>query len=236
RVFPAPGLEIFCDEIQDFLEEAEPSSLRGRKPLLEGSFQGRDCLLRWFHHGGILRNVLRGCYIGSLSRAVRELRLLATLEEQGLPVVVPVFALTETRTIGYRQAIVTVRLKDAKDLATLDSMEPGELFSLVKLLERFFDAGLYHPDLNIKNILIRPDFGNFFLLDFDKAVVLPGPLAPSERAHTYSRLFRSFDKLGKLHFWDNFSFEGVPEYVKESMINYRKIRGIRAFFWKLNQK
>ncbi len=236
RVFPAPGRKVSCDEIQHFLKEAGPSALKGRKPLLEGQFQGEDCLLRWFYHGGILRNLLRGRYLGSPSRAVRELRLLATLKEQGLPVVVPVFALTESKAMGYRQAIATLRLKDARDLATLDSMESGALSSLLKLLERFFDAGLYHPDLNIKNILIQPDSGHFFLLDFDKAALLPGSLAPSERARAYSRLFRSFDKLGKLYFWDNFSFESLPEYVKEAMRSYRKIRKIRAFFWKLNRK
>ncbi|PJB80687.1 MAG: hypothetical protein CO090_03935 [Acidobacteria bacterium CG_4_9_14_3_um_filter_49_7] len=236
RFFPAPGHSIQCDEILHFLKESTISTLAGRKPLLEGRFQGRDCLLRWFYHGGVLRNIFRGRYVGSASRAVEELKLLVVLKEMGLPVVTPVFALTEGRTIGYRQAIATLRLDNAQDLVLLESISDHHLTSLVRLLERFFDAGLYHPDLNIKNILFEPDAGEFFLLDFDRASLLNGPLAPVERKRIYERLFRSFDKSGRLDVWDDFSFEAVPDYVGEAMSQYRKIRKIRAFFWKLNQK
>ena len=236
RVFCAPGRNIQCEEIIHFIEKSTPSELKGRKPLLEGRFQGKDCLMRWFYHGGVLRNILRGRYIGGTSRAVEELKLLAALRNHGLPVVEPVFALTESRRIGYCQAIATVRLNDGKDLAVLDKLSPDKLISLVEQLECFFDAGLYHPDLNIRNILFVPDSGEFFLLDFDRAALLQGPLAPAERKHIYERLFRSFDKLGKLNFWDGFSFETLPDYVEKAMKSYRKIRKIRAFFWKLNQK
>lgn len=236
RVFPVPGRKIQCEEIIRFLKESTPSELKGRKPLLEGRFQGKDCLVRWFYHGGVLRNMLRGRYIGGKPRAIAELKLSAVLRGHGLPVVEPVFALTENVAIGYRQAIVTVRLDNGKDLAVLESMAAEKLALMIKLLERFFDAGLYHPDLNIKNILFVPESGKFFLLDFDRAVLLQGPLAPVERKRIYKRLFRSFDKLGKLNFWDGFSFESLPGYVGEAMKSYRKIRKIRAFFWKLNQK
>jgi 3-deoxy-D-manno-octulosonic acid kinase len=236
RVFPAPGQSIQCDEIVRFLKESTTSKLTGRKPLLEGSFQGKDCLVRWFYHGGVLRNVLKGRYVGSSSRAVEELKLLTVLKEMGLPVVTPLFALTEGRAIGYRQAIATERLDNAQDLAILESISEHLLASLIELLERFFDAGLYHPDLNIKNILLVPDSEELFLLDFDRAVLLNGSLAPVERKRIYERLFRSFDKSGRLNVWDEFSFEAVPDYVGEAMGQYRKIRRIRAFFWKLNRK
>lgn len=236
HIFPAAGQNVTCDEIINFLRESTTSRLTGRKPLLEGTFQGMDCLLRWFYHGGIFRNLFRGRYTGKIPRAVRELKLLSTLKEMGLPVVTPLFALVEPRTIGYRQAIATVRLEKGKDIAELSSMSQDKLTSLLRLLERFFDAGLYHPDLNIKNVLFRADSSEFFLLDFDRAVVLQGPLAPVERKRIYGRLFRSFDKLGKLNFWDNFSFKALPDYVGEAMRQYRKIRRIHAFFWKLNRK
>ncbi len=236
RVFPAPGHSIQCDEIIRFLKESTTSKLVGRKPLLEGCFQGKDCLVRWFYHGGVLRNVFKGRYIGSSSRAVEELKLLTVLKEMGLPVVIPMFALIEPRTVGYRQAIATERLEKVKDIAELESMSQDKLASLLRLLERFFDAGLYHPDLNIKNVLFRADSSEFFLLDFDRAVLLQGPLSPVERKRIYGRLFRSFDKLGKLNLWDDFSFEALPDYVGEAMREYRKIRKIRAFFWKLNRK
>ena len=236
QVFPAPGHSIQCDEIIRFLKESTTSRLVGRKPLLEGCFQGKDCLVRWFYHGGVLRNVLKGRYIGSPARAVEELKLLTVLKEMGLPVVTPLFALTEGRAIGYRQAIATKRLDNAQDLAILESISEHHLTSLVELLERFFDAGLYHPDLNIKNVLFRADSSEFFLLDFDRAVLLQGQLAPVERKRIYGRLFRSFDKSGRLDIWNDFSFEAVPDYVGEAMRQYRKIRRIRAFFWKLNRK
>ncbi len=236
RVFFAAGQKILCDEVYQFLERATVSELKGRNSLLEGEFQGQNCLLRRFAHGGMLRNLFRERYIGENPRAVRELDILDTLREQGFPVVEPVFALVEKKVLGYRQALATVRQSDGVDLATLDNLSSDKLAELVRLLERFFDAGLYHPDLNIKNILFKEATGAFFLLDFDRAALLSGPLVPMERRRIYQRLFRSFDKLGKLQFWDHFPFETVPVHVGEGMAGYRKIRKIRAFFWKLNQK
>ncbi len=203
---------------------------------MKGNFQGQICLLRRFAHGGLLRHLFRERYIDTSPRAVRELEILSVLRKQGFPVVEPVFALVEKRLAGYHQALVTVYLSHAVDLAGRENLTAGHLAALVKLLERFFDAGLYHPDLNIKNILFDEVSREYFLLDFDRAVLLPGALAPRERHRIYKRLFRSFDKLGRFHFWKGFPFETVPDYVGEAMKNYRKIRRIRAFFWKLNQK
>ncbi|NOZ12359.1 MAG: hypothetical protein GXO69_01775 [Acidobacteria bacterium] len=236
RVFPAPERKIQCEAVHRFLEEAVLSRLKGRKFLLKGDFQGQNCLLRRFAHGGLLRHVFRECYIGAIPRAVRELEILSSLKKQGFPVVEPVFALVEKKPVGYHQALVTVYLSHTTDLAGVENLTPDALELLIKLLERFFDAGLYHPDLNIKNILIDRVSGAYFLLDFDRAALLPGALAPVERSRIYKRLFRSFDKLGKFHFWEGFPFGTVPDYVGEAMKNYRKIRRIRAFFWKLNRK
>ncbi len=236
-VYSAPGYNIRCEAVLRFLSEAKASALFGRSPLLEGVFQGQHCVLRRFSHGGILRKVLQGRYLARIPRAVSELNLLAELKEEGFPVVEPVFAIVEKHGPGYAQAIATVRLADAVDLNALPQPpEQGELEALLILLERFFDTGLYHPDLNIKNILRHSGTGEFFLLDFDRAVRLPGPLAPPERGKIYRRFFRSFDKSGKLGFWDHFPFETLPPYIGNAMRQYRKIRGIRAFFWKLNQK
>lgn len=236
QVFPAHGRSLDCAEISAFLETARPSALIGRKPLLEADMRGTPCVIRWFHHGGVLRNILKQRYIEHPPRAVRELRVLTHMLEKNLPVVQPVFALVESGRIGYRQALVTERLLDASDLLAVRDLSRERLKALLETLEAFFNAGLFHRDLNIKNILLHEPSDRFYLLDFDRAVTVPGPLAPAERKRMYSRLFRSFDKQGKLNVWRDFPFETVEEHVKNGLTDYLKIRKLRAFFWKLNKK
>lgn len=236
RVFPARDTTVSADQLSAFFKALTTTTLAGRKPLRQGVLQGMPCLARTFHHGGILRAVLRDRFWDRNPRALRELRLLEALVNLGLPVVRPVLAWTVGTGLLYRQGLVTVRERDAMDLLAVEELTESMAAGLVDLLEVFFDAGLNHPDLNIKNILYRPADGAFRMLDFDKATRAAGPLGTKRRIHTWARLFRSFDKMGRLDLWDKAAPAQLPVHVATARLRYERIRGFRAFLWKLNRK
>lgn len=68
------------------------------------------------------------------------------------------------------------------------------LAAAATLLRRLHDAGLYHPDLNARNILICAD-GSAMIIDLDRAELLD-ELPLSDRLGNLARLYRSFHKLG----------------------------------------
>jgi len=103
-------------------------------------------------------------------------------------------------------------------------------------LEKFFDFGLFHPDLNIKNILVKTDEEKIFLLDFDKAVLQKNSLSVENRTKIYKRLFRSFDKMGKINTLKTFSFTNLPDYIEKSYLAYLKTANLHSFLWIFNKK
>ena len=236
RVFPARDMTISADQLAAFFNGLTTTNLAGRKPLRQGELQGMPCLERTFHHGGILRAVLRDRFWERNPRALRECRLLEDLQDMGLPVVRPVLAWTAGTGPVYRQGLVTVRECDAMDLSAVDEVTVNMAAGLVCFLEAFFDAGLIHPDLNIKNILYRSSDETFRMLDFDKAARATGSLGTKQRVRIWARLFRSFDKMDRLDMWDNAAPGQLPPHVRTARLRYERIRGFRAFLWKLNRK
>ena len=57
------------------------------------------------------------------------------------------------------------------------------------------DAGIAHPDLNLRNILVAGD-GGIVLLDFDRAANYGRPAPPSARRRNLLRMSRSARKRG----------------------------------------
>jgi hypothetical protein len=68
------------------------------------------------------------------------------------------------------------------------------LAAAARLIRRAHDAGLLHPDLNARNILLCPD-GSAMVLDLDRAELLD-ELSLSDRFAALARLYRSLHKLG----------------------------------------
>jgi 3-deoxy-D-manno-octulosonic acid kinase len=57
-------------------------------------------------------------------------------------------------------------------------------------------AGVYHADLNLTNILVRPSPSpQAFIIDFDRARLFPSPLLQHLRQRNLRRLRRSLQKL-----------------------------------------
>lgn len=120
-------------------------------------------VVRHSNHGGLLASITRDVF--REPRAPNELRISWTLRHVGIPT---------PRVLGYalyptmhgqlwRADVVTREITDGADLATVLRGD-GEVFDLKKsieatvvLLRRLARTWAFHPDLNVKNVLIAPD-------------------------------------------------------------------------------
>jgi 3-deoxy-D-manno-octulosonic acid kinase len=155
-------------------------------------------VLRRYLRGGWAAALSREHYIYtgvSTSRPFREYHLLAAMHALGLPVPRPVAALCQHRGMLSKGALMTERLVDAAPLAdelTADRPGPETWKAIGAAIRRFHDAGIWHADLNTRNILIRGG-SEVFLIDFDRARFSPGEKV--EGKGNLKRLKRSLTKL-----------------------------------------
>lgn len=166
---------------------------------------GETALIRDYQHGGFLRAVTRARFFTWPPRPFRELAITEELRRRGLRTV-EVYAAGVQRLGGpfYRGCLVTRELRDAMDLwaALRDgSVGPQRLRAILKAtadtISHMHREGVYHSDLNLKNILIRkkPDCVEGYIIDFDKAKLYLGKLPPVLAKKNLDRLLRSARKL-----------------------------------------
>lgn len=180
---------------------------------LEGGAPGRGAVafvrsgdqvwaLRHYRRGGFAANFSEDAYLWislEASRPWREFRLTARLHARGLPVPRPIAAHLRRLGLRYRGDFITERISGAEPLAERLSAAPlpkAQWTELGRLLRRFHDVGVRHDDINARNILYRAGAegaqGHFYLIDFDKARVLP---AGAWRERNLARFKRSLEKF-----------------------------------------
>ena len=159
---------------------------------------GGQAVLRQYLRGGWAAKLSRQAYFYtgvSRSRPFKEFRLLVELYERGLPVPRPLAALCHHRGLLSSGAIMTARIAPAQTLADYlgtENMTEGIFSNVGRCISRFHRAGVWHADLNARNILL--DAGSrVFLIDFDRARFSPGRAVNGER--NLKRLKRSLLKL-----------------------------------------
>lgn len=154
-------------------------------------------VLRHYRRGGLLAHINRDAYLFTgvaRSRPLRELSILAELQARGLPVPTPVAACLTRTGMHYRADLIIAEIPDCQTLA--DRLAVGPLpardwKTLGALIARFHAAGLWHADLNARNVLID-GAGDFHLIDFDRARFRS---SGRWRQANLSRLRRSLDKF-----------------------------------------
>jgi hypothetical protein len=178
----------------------------GRGPLDAIRFRDGDtALVRRYQHGGLFRRITGGCFVAWPPRPFRELAITEELRRRGFRTV-EVYAACVERVAGpfYRGCLVTRELRGAKDLwATLQGelAGRGQVTAVLKASAEIVCAmhreGVYHSDLNLKNILIRFNGGGVdgYVIDFDKAKLFLGKLPPRLAQENLGRLRRSALKL-----------------------------------------
>ena len=169
---------------------------RGSAWFIDTPF-GQVVLRQYLRGGWAARFSRQGYFFTTVqrSRPFREYQVIAALYDQGLPVPRPIAAHCEYHGLISSGSIMTARISSAQTLADI---LPGTDFvagfweSVGKCIRRFHDAGVWHADLNARNILLDAEL-QVFLIDFDRARFAPGKPVNGQR--NLNRLKRSLDKL-----------------------------------------
>jgi 3-deoxy-D-manno-octulosonic acid kinase len=169
---------------------------KGRGTTWFIEYNAQQLVLRHYYRGGVISKFNRDSYLYlsmKNTRAVKEYKLLQALNGLRLPVPLAVGARVKRNGLFYRADILSGRIEHAKDLVQILQTTANEaLFATIgETVARFHQAKVYHPDLNIQNILVD-HMQKVWLIDFDQASM--GKLSTSKANSMLSRLKRSFIK------------------------------------------
>lgn len=196
--------------VDAFTREAAPeqsrSPFRGREQLRLLEFKnGESALIRRYTHGGVVRLVTGRVFFTWPPRPFRELRVMEEARHRGVPTVEAISACVE-RVCGpfYHGWLATRRLNEAFDL--WHALEQGIfrdlggeriLRAVAASIRLLHHSGVYHGDLNLKNILVRLEGADVrsYLIDFDKARLYSRSLSAAMAQRNLDRLRRSILKL-----------------------------------------
>jgi len=247
-----PGFETAVREVAAHPDDLPLSRLGGRRPLKRVDTGGGHWLLvREYRKGGYFTRLRAPRMTGSW-RPLTELSLHRRLRALGVPVADAVGCVILRLTVGWRGFLLLEEVPGARDLeAILYGLDvPGgqsrrevlrKAGEAVRLLH---DAGLPHPDLHPKNLLVTAD-GRILLLDLDKAMVPEGRLGESERLGNLVRLGRAIEKhrlkgleVGRrdaLRFLEGYagSREAAGLWLDQIRARLRRGLGVRIVWWHL---
>ena len=190
-------------------EQPQPRAMRGRAPVYVATLPscGIPVVVRHGWHGGVLAPLTADRFRRP-TRAPVEMERSAALRAAGIPT---------TEVLGFARYpaafglchvdVVTRYVADAADLGmVLAGLAPfvdceTALSATQRLLVQLAGHGVIHPDLNVKNILLRPtpDGSEALIIDVD-VVRWDATRAPSDTMRTnVARLTRSVRKW-RTHF------------------------------------
>ena len=203
-------------------------SAGGRGNLLRFRYEDGHGLIRPCLRGGLVRHFVKDSYL-LRNRPLRELHLHEQLFEKGLSVPEPLGASWQRRGLCFRGALATKEVDAADLLAYL--VDPPEqvgpaLRRCGKLIRRMHDLGVFHADLQVRNILVGKD--KEYLIDFDNARLVRR-LSTLQRARNLLRLRRSFEKnqVPPAHFeqlLEGYGMQALPKWLETSY----HVKGILA--------
>jgi len=167
---------------------------------------GLGGVLKRMRRGGMLAKLWRDRFAGR-RRLLENLRVPLEATRRGIATAAPVALLLVEGPPGlYRAWLALEEILGASNLVERLSGErppdETEVDAVVGLIRRMHDRGIEHPDLNLGNLLLRDrpdgegaDAFEPFVVDLDRARVLPGALSWTARVRALRRLERSSVKL-----------------------------------------
>jgi len=255
---------------------AYPWTQRRRTDAHTPAYQGRGQLyildlrprmheravIKHYQRGGLFRFLFRDLYCQT-RRFFRELHVVERARALGIPTA-EILALVVDRSgfFFYRADLVTMEIPESMNLADyLDTLPKAEehpdcrvtrqqiLVMVSSLLRKMHHAGIYHADLNLKNILVKKigDTIEGYIIDLDRARYQP-LLKYSQRVDNLLRLYRSLEKMGyvssaitqeDLHTFVELYCDGEPELAERCrMLLIRSPFSLRVhrFFWRITGK
>ena len=215
---------------------------------------GTRAVVRHYVHGGILRKLTGDRFAGS-ERFLEEVRVSEHLRAKGVNTPEVLGLLVQVGKLGFRRgALVTRMIEGGRDLldylksdtGAVQIADPSVKRTIIRTaatqVRMMHDAGVFHTDLHIKNLLLSPD-GEIWILDLDRAK-LTKQLSTSKRLSSLIRLGRSIEKTGLDYIVsgrDSYVF--FLEYLKggrplkidsQSVVKrYRRHVARHRLFWKL---
>lgn len=171
----------------------EPAGKAGRGKVFQFDFPGGEGILRRCRRGGIIRHVVKDSFLFS-NRPFHELKVHDYLYDNGFATPEPLGISWEREWLWFRGSIATRRV-EAKDLLTfLDQSGDSAEYTLEwtgRIIREMHNLGVYHADLQVRNILVAPEHP--YIIDFDKAQRMP-KVSTLQRMRNLLRLKRSFEK------------------------------------------
>jgi len=197
-------------------------------PITEKS--NERMLVRNYRHGGLFGKLIGNIFVNR-NRPLKELCVHEIASNKGVPSPSAIGVTIECLWKKfYTACFISKEIPDTLDLIQFFREAPPDFIkvskkhiisSIARLLRKMHDAGIYHADLHLKNILIKKNpHGGFeaYIIDLDKSVVL-NQLSTNQRFANLLRLDRSLEKF----IWHSFK----PDDQKESLIS--KTDRIRLF-------
>ena len=170
-----------------------------------------ELVLRHYYRGGLVAKISKDSFVytgAKNTRAVKELNLLKAMLEMGLPVPRPIAAMvSKSSAIFCKNDIIIERIAGAQDLFHYLLNQPlhADGWQAVgATIKQFHQAGVFHSDLNIHNILIDNN-QKIWLIDFDRCDIRS--VQSSWQQANLDRLLRSLNKELSLASTFHFSTE-----------------------------
>ena len=189
--------------------DALTGAAEGRGTTVFVQLAGRDYVLRHYRRGGLVARLIEDRYFWTglgQTRAWREWYLLAELWKKNLPVPQPVAARVIRQGLFYRADILMCKIPQTQTLADAlmnAALEARLWKKLGQTLKIFHEQGVFHADLNARNILLDKQ-EIFHLIDFDRGYLRKADKTWQQA--TLSRLKRSLDKFSEKAKKDKTSF------------------------------
>ncbi|MCF6192778.1 MAG: 3-deoxy-D-manno-octulosonic acid kinase [Kangiellaceae bacterium] len=145
------------------------------KPIMVNQSHDQQWALRHYYRGGLIAKIITDNFLFARiksTRAYREVSLLKTMKNSGLPVPRVIGARVMKRGLFYTADLLMEKLAGI-DLVTLIKEKPlsNDVWCKIgEIIAEFHKKGIYHADLNSHNIMILEKAGNanVWLIDFDK--------------------------------------------------------------------
>ncbi|MHC4663294.1 MAG: lipopolysaccharide kinase InaA family protein [Planctomycetota bacterium] len=204
-------LDLGVANVESFLKGPDIKEFKGRTTVHGVPLDGnRRMVIRHYSHGGALRKITGDKFIGA-NRFINEIDVSMKAISAGVNAPVPL-GVVYNQKLGVAQgdhlsveipgAISIMEKALNADQGKTDNIESevpdsaryiaSTILDIAGLVRKLHDAGIYHADLHIKNILDTP-FG-YYLIDFDGAIYHES-LSAKLRTDNLFRMLRSVEKF-----------------------------------------
>jgi tRNA A-37 threonylcarbamoyl transferase component Bud32 len=242
------------DDLKTFLKKSSQTAhyLKGRTLHPSIPFgDGKRMVLRKYSHGGLLRAFTRTLFLFG-SRSFRELALTEEIRSCGIPTIPTIGAIHHRIFFPLYQAyFLSMEVPHALDLSQyfsqIGARPSRDTFSTKRkmiravghLIRQFHQAGFFHSDLQLKNILVAGE--QPLLIDFDRSY-RKSALSTRERMKNLLRLNRSAEKWKSLGLsmtrtdrWRFFlTYAGNDQRIRETMAKTLRRYSLRLLLYRLS--